>query len=260
MFTHLLRRHPMLGLVAGLVGSAVLVLVGLAGLLAAANDAAGLVFMGLVVAVGLLTAASWVAEATWVRRRPFARLATTPEGRPATVLPFASTSVWVRSALMVLVLAAAVAGLVVALDAGSTGWVVICAVVGLLTLVPLVPVLAGRVRPGAVHVTSEGVELHRYTTRWRVRWDDLEGVVPRDDLVPLVVKPGASVERRQGGAYGWRGAGSSKDPRLLAVPTRYLSVDGDRLAAFLVLYLAHPRMRADLGTQESLDWAHEPTP
>ena len=261
MLTTLLRTRPVLGLVLGLLGSLVLVVVGVAGVLAAAGDDSlgGMVVLGLVAAVGVLTAASLLAEHAWRSRRPYARVATAPSGVPATELPFASVSVWARAALLALLLVAAVAGALVALDAGSTGWVVLSVVVAALALAQLVPVLIGRVRPGGVFVTREGVELRRLGTGWRVRWDDLEGVVPRESAVPLVVKPGGTVERVGSRAYGWRGDVRTADPRLLGIDPRYLSVDGARLGAFLVLYLGHPQMRGDLGTQASLDWARQPT-
>ena len=260
MLTSLLRTHPVLGLVLGLAGSALLVVVGVAGALAAGEDAGSVVVMAFVAALGVLTATSLLAEAAWRSRRPFARLTTSPAGRPATLLPFSAVSVWARAALLVLVVAAGAAGLVAALDAGSTGWAVFSGLVGLVALVPLLPVLAGRVRAGGVYVTAQGVELRRLATGWQVRWDDLEGVVPRAALVPLVVRPEASVERVTGAAYGWRGEPRTEDDRVLGIDPRYLSVDGSRLGAFLLLYLAHPQMRADLGTQESVDWAREPTP
>jgi hypothetical protein len=253
MFTELLRTRPRVGYPLMVLLLVLLTLIGVGGAAAGADDHPGTaVFLGYVGAVGVVGIVAVLAEVAALSRRPVARLATTAGGERATYLPYGVSLLVGPVGALVAAVGAGVAGAVVAGRNGSTGGLVVAVVVGLAALGWLLPVLLGRVRTGGVWVSPSGVEQARFGSRWRVGWDDVEGVVPQEPLA-IVLRPGARVSRERTSPWGWNGdvrAGAN----LLGISTRHLSVDERALAFLLATSLERPVQRDDLGTPVSLEW------
>lgn len=231
-----------------------LVLVGVMGAAATLGDSVGVsAFCAFLAGVGVVCVLSALGEAACRGRRPSASLVTTAEGHPSTYLAFGAAPLLTSAGVLVwagvLALAVAAHGLVV----GDPPHVVLGGLVALGSLVWLLPVLLGGVRPGGVHLTPDGVAFRHLGSGWEVDWDDLRVVVPQEP-VALVLSHRDVVRRESTSRYGWRGELRSTASDVLGVSCRHLSVDAPTLGLLLASYLERPDLRPQLGTPASLEW------
>lgn len=235
-------------------GAALMAVVGVAVVVAAADDAStyGVIFGVLVATLGLLTLAMLCLELRHRRRRPGASLGTTPDGGPATVVGRATWAVWIGVLSLVVLAGAPLAAAVVALGRGDVFLCGVLLVVGLWPASYLVPVGLGKVSAGGLYLTSDGLANYKDGGWWRVRWDDVDGVVAGEPLA-VVVSHGAEVERGRRVRWGW--GGDVRAPEgVLGIQTRHLA-EAPGVISFLVLaYKERPDLRRQLGSPESLEW------
>lgn len=210
------------------------------------------VLAGFMAAVGLVLLAGAVAELRWQARRPVVVATSTTDGERSTYVPFAPGSVGVPAGALVAAVLAGLAGLVVAWDAGSTGGLTIGAVVAVGGLAWLAPWLAGRVRPGGVHLTPTRVVHEHLGTRWEVAWDDVRGVVPREP-VAVVVAGLDRVRRERAAAYAWSGDVRTQDSGVVGIATRHLGLDAASLGHVMAVCQATPDLRTRLGDPATTD-------
>lgn len=221
----------------------------------------GLLVVLLMVLVGVFGLVLLVGAARVRRRLPGPTVAAAPSGRPATGFPRSPFLLGARvafggTALAVLLLAAA---LLFREGQRPAGWVALLLALGAGWLAATV--VLGRVRPGGLWLTHDGLEYRKDTLRWSVPWAEVAAVRAEPDaltagdvrevLVPsdpvlLWLRPGASPTVS---GPGWARR---------AAPPGSLRIDGYHLAGAPVLVemieecLAQPRLRERLGTEHSL--------
>jgi hypothetical protein len=235
------------------VGGLLVLVVGLASILAPDRDAALRIFGGFLTAIGLLSVAASILEFRWSRRRPGAQLGVAPDGSPATVLARAPWAVWMSAAMLVALTAGLLAGAGLAAAREAWVWAAAFAAPGLWFGSLLLPFVLGRIPAGGVVLTSRRLINARDGGSWEVAWDDITGVVPGEPTAVLL-RPGAEVSHTRGPLRGWRTSVPAPDG-VLGIQTRHLA-EGPEVLAFLVLaYAKDPSVRGQLGTEESLRWA-----
>lgn len=238
-------------------GLVLLVVIGPAMTLGAARAASphGVTFGLIVTALGMM---GWVVlplELRLVRRRPGARLGTTPDGEPATVIPRVAWHIPHLRVAMGIVFAWPAASLVIAAIEGQTA-VVIFLIPVLLFLGSYLPALfSGRVKAGGLYLTPTGILHINHGRWWRAPWDDVMAAAGHWELLTVLLHEGRTPERgRWTSHFGWRGEPKPSGPGSLVVNTRFLCLDPTLVGALITRCANDSGWRRYLGTPESLAW------
>jgi hypothetical protein len=164
------------------VGQLLVVVFGVAIVVAAADDGSGygIVFGAFLAGIGLVSLLATGLEAVHGRSSHGATLGTAPDGAAVTVLRRAGWVSLVRAAFLTVIAGCLVAGGIVALGSGDTALGVLLLVLGAVFVGLLLPVLLGRLPSGAVYLTASGVTSAKDGAWWRLAWDDIAGVVPEE--------------------------------------------------------------------------------
>ncbi len=236
------------------VGQALVALVGIGIATGALREAstAGVVLGLFLLGVAVVSLLATVLELVHGRGAHGALTGTTPNGTPATVFPRAGWVTLVNAGFLLATGGCLVAGGVVAFAGAQRALAVVLLLLGAALLSLLVPLAAGRVPAGGLYLTPQGVLSVKDGTWWRVRWEEIAGVVPQEPLA-VVTSDGATPERGRTAPSFWRSEIKASDG-VLGVQTRYLSEDADTVAFVLLAYLERPDLRAQLGTEASANW------
>jgi hypothetical protein len=181
-------------------------------------------------------------DSWYVRHRPGVTVATAPSGRPATAFLRSPVPTAMSAATPALLALWSLLGCVLA-DGPVARVLLALLAVGLAT--PLVAVVRGRVAPGGLFLTSEGIEHRKEAVTWSVPWDDVSGVVPGEPLA-LTVR-GAPAEQRTTRVL-WRREVRAPGGAV-GVDSRYLAADPVVIAAVVARCIADPALRARMGTE-----------
>lgn len=175
--------------------------------------------------------------------RPGVSTATAPSGRPATAFLRSRVPVAMSVVTPVLLVAWSVVGLAV-----TGSWLFLLPAA--LFASPLVAVVRGRIAPGGLFLTPEGIEERKEAVSWSLPWEHVAGVVPGEPLA--VTLSGPAPERTVRTRWLWQ-----REPRglpgVLAVDSRYLAADPVVVAAVIGRCVADPAIRARMGTAEVVE-------
>lgn len=170
--------------------------------------------------------------------RPGVTTATAPSGLPATAFLRSRVPLAMSVVVPVLLVAWSLVGLVV-----TGSWLFLLPAA--LFASPLVAVVRGRVAPGGLYLTQEGIEQRKEAVSWSLPWDGVEGVVPGEPLALPLTRPSPEPVVRT--RWLWQ-----REPRglpgVLAVDSRYLAADPVVVAAVIGRCVADPATRARMGT------------
>ncbi|ANH38357.1 hypothetical protein I601_1927 [Nocardioides dokdonensis FR1436] len=180
----------------------------------------------------------------WVpRRRPAVRVGTAPSGAAATVFPYSRAQVLMSGVGMTVYIVWSAVGAVLSAREGYPVGAWLLALTGLGLVVPMVPLLRGRIAVGGLYVTTVGLELRQEGAGWSVPWEDVTGVVPHEPVPVLVSAP---PKRHDTTTRMWR-----REPRtgpgMVVIDTRYLAGGPGVVAAVIGKCLVHPGQRARMG-------------
>ncbi|GAA1163850.1 hypothetical protein [Nocardioides aquiterrae] len=176
--------------------------------------------------------------------RPGLTTATAPSGRPATAFPRSRVPFVMSVVVPVLLAVWALAGsLLVEHVAARVGLLLLAVVFAS----PLVAVVRGRVAPGGLYLTPEGVEQRKEAVSWSLPWDRVAGVVPGEPLALVLNGPPPDQVVRT--RWLWR-----REPTgpagVVAVDSRYLAERPEVVAELVARCIVHPPLRERLGTPE----------
>lgn len=222
---------------------------------ARAGSAHGVVFGLIVTALAVMGSVVLPLELKLVLRRPGARLGTTPDGEPATVIPRVAWHIPHLRVAMGIVVAWPTASAVIALIDGQIAFALVLAAIALFPASYLPALFSGRVRAGGLYLTPTGL-LHVHHGRWwHAPWDDIMAAAGRWELLSVLLYEGRNPERGQWTAhFGWRGEARRSPPNSLVVNTRFLCLDPTLVAALITRCATESDWRRSLGTPESLTW------
>lgn len=228
------------------LGYLLLALLG-AGLVAAAGDRTLGLLLGLLLLVIAGSGFVLVGFDWWYAgHRPGATTATAPSGRRATAFPRSPVPFTMSVVVPVLLALWALVGSLVA-DHLAARVVLLLLAVGLAT--PLLAVVRGRVAPGGLYLTAEGIEQRKEAVSWSLPWERVAGVVPGEPLALTLDGPAPEPVVRTRRLWQREPTGV---PGALAVDSRYLAADPVVVAALVARCVADPALRPRMGTPEVL--------
>jgi hypothetical protein len=204
------------------------------------------------------------------RRRPEPALGTAPSGAPATFFR-RSPLMMMMSTLFTSAFAAWLGGLAVVLHGyGHDVWALLLAACALVLLWPIAVLLTGKVKPGGLWLTPDGLEYRKEAVSWALPWSELVGVdrtgfeakkavlpyasgrgVAAVQPLVLELEHSARPEVRQTTWWVWSRE-CRVPPGLMCIDCVDLAGGRPLIAQTIERYLAHPGTREQLGTEYSL--------
>lgn len=210
-----------------------------------------MIFFGALLLIVAIGGAAWLLLGAWFdRHRPEPVLAAAPSGAAATYFP--------RSRFMIVMgvsLSLALGGWLVAVAAaaylaGHSGWALSALALALVSLSPVAVAAAGRIRAGGLWLTRTGIEYRNEATSWSVPWSGVLHVVA-EEPVRLRLERGTEPDLRRSVRWVWNREPAVPDGSV-GIDTSFLAGGTPRVLAVLAHYLDDPRLRAQLGTPDSL--------
>jgi hypothetical protein len=228
------------------LGYLLLALLG-AGLVASAADRTLGLLLGLLLLLIAASGGALVGFDWWYAgHRPGATTGTAPSGVPATAILRSPVPTAMSVAVPVALAVWALVGSLVA-DHLATRVVLLLVACGIAT--PLVAVVRGRVAPGGVYLTRQGIEQRKEAVSWSLPWDRVAGVVPGEPLALVLAGPAPDPVIRTRRLWRREPTGPAG---VVAVDSRYLAEAPEVVAELVARCLVHPPLRERLGTPELL--------